>query len=122
MVDILPFVAGILKETGAQIEIAENDFTASFPLITLLEVGNSSDVITDGKEQFSGIVIQIDNYDMAPEKVTSLSGAISVLMLQNGFRRGSGQLMKEDGIWRYYCTYSCYVDSQNRIYSGENYI
>lgn len=120
MVDILPYVAEILKETGAQVELAENDFSGSLPLITMLEVSNISAVITEASEQVSDISIQLDIYDTTPDKVQSLAGVVSSLMIAHGFRRGSGQLMKEDNLWREMQQYSCYVDSQNRIYSGSD--
>lgn len=122
MFDLMPFIAGFLAETGAQIEIAENDFSFTFPLVTMLEVSNISAIIADGKEKVSEISIQLDLYETAPEKVKNLSGVISSLMIAHGFRRGSCQLMKEDGMWRETQQYSCYVDEQGRIYCGENYI
>ena len=122
MFDLMPFIADFLAETGAQNEIAENDFSFAFPLITLLEVSNISVIIADGKEKVSEISIQLDLYETTPEKVKSLSGVISSLMIAHGFRRGSCQLMKEDGMWREMQQYSCYVDEQGRIYCGENYI
>ena len=118
----MPFIAKFLAETGAQIEIAENDFSFTFPLIAMLEVSNISAIITDGKEKVSEISIQLDLYETTPEKVKSLSGVISSLMIAHGFRRGSCQLMKEDGMWREMQQYSCYVDEQGRIYCGENLI
>ena len=122
MINILPYIAEILAETGAQVEISENDFNATLPLVTLLEVSNISAVITEATEQVSDISIQLDIYDTTPEKVKSLSGVISSLMIAHGFRRGSGQLMKEDNLWREMQQYSCYIDSHNRIYSGSDMI
>lgn len=120
MVDILPYVAEILKETGAQVELAENDFSGLLPLITMLEVSNISAVITEASEQVSDISIQLDIYDTTPDKVQSLAGVVSSLLIAHGFRRDAGQLMKEDKMWRRMEQYSCYVDSQNRIYSGSD--
>lgn len=120
MVDILPYVVEILAETGAQVELAENDFNGSLPLITMLEVSNISAVITEASEQVSDISIQLDIYDTTPDKVQSLAGVVSSLLIAHGFRRDAGQLMKEDNMWRRMEQYGCYVDSQNRIYSGSD--
>lgn len=120
MVDILPYVAEILKETSAQVELAENDFNGSLPLITMLEVSNISAVITEASEQVSDISIQLDIYDTTPDKVQSLAGVVSSLLIAHGFRRDAGQLMKEDNMWRRMEQYGCYVDLQNRIYSGSD--
>ena len=122
MVDILPYVEKILAETGAQIELAENDFAASLPIIAIQEISNISVVITEATEQVSEISLQLDIYDNSPDKVKSLSGVVSSLMIAHGFRRGAGQLMKEDNLWRDMQQYSCYVTASRRIYSGENYI
>lgn len=120
MVDILPYVAEILKETGAQVELAENDFSGSLPLITMLEVSNISAVITEASEQVSDISIQLDIYANSPEEAQTLAGVVSSLLIAHGFRRDAGQLMKEDNMWRRMEQYGCYVDSQNRIYSGSD--
>lgn len=120
MHDVLPFISSVLSDTGAQIELAENEFSAELPLITLMEVSNTAAIITDGVEQFSDVSVQLDIYDFTPEAVKKLAGVVSSKLVSVGFRRVQGQLMKEENLWRYMLTFDCSIDAECRIYSGYN--
>lgn len=123
MIDILPYVRDILKPSGAQTELSENEFSATLPLITLTEVSNTAFAITEGKERLTKITIQLDMYDITPEKVRSLAGVVSLIMTEHGFRRQNGQFMKEDRLWRQMQEYSCIINnSTGLIYPGGNEI
>ena len=122
MIDIFPFVSEVLSETGAQVELAESDICAKLPFIALTEVSNNSVVVTDGAEQVAAITIQLDIYDDTPEKVRSLAGVVSSVMISRGFRRDDSRTMKEDELWRQMQEYSCYIDAHHRIYSGSDLI
>lgn len=123
MVDILPYVEEILGSTGAQIELAENEVSAKLPLITLIEVSNSSAFISEHTEHIADIMLQLDMYESTPEKVRSLAGVVSSIMIEHGFRRKNGQLMKEDNLWRQMQEYTCMINTASGlIYCGGNEI
>lgn len=123
MVDILPYVEEILGSTGAQIELAENEVSAKLPLITLMEVSNSSAFISEHTEHIADIMLQLDIYESTPEKVRSLARFVSSIMIEHGFRRKNGQLMKEDNLWRQMQEYTCMINTTSGIiYCGGNEI
>lgn len=123
MVDILPYVEKILDSTGAQVELAENEFSAELPLITLTEVSNSSAFISEHTERIADIMLQLDIYESTPEKARTLARVVSSIMIEHGFRRKNGQLMKEENLWRQMQEYTCMVNTASGlIYCGGNEI
>ena len=119
MIDILPYVAQLLKGL-AQIELAYTGISAELPLIVLSEMDNSAAIIADSKEWASAITLQLDCYHIGEKAVKDIAMAASDILVQNGFRRVTGQLMKEDNLDRYMMQFNCVVDAVNRVYNGNN--
>lgn len=119
MIDILPYVAQLLKGL-AQVELAYTGISAELPLIVLSEMDNSAAIIADSKEWASAITLQLDCYHIGEKAVKDIAMAASDILVQNGFRRATGQLIKEDNLDRYMMQFSCVVDAVNRVYNGNN--
>ncbi len=120
MKDVIPYVAELLRATGAQIELSYNDISATFPLIVITETQNASSVIVDGVEWFSDVGIQLDLYGHKEEEIRMLEAQASDILLLSGFRRSYGQWMTESGMKRRMLQFSCSIDRYNRIYCGAN--
>lgn len=119
MIDILPYVAQLLKGL-AQVELAYTGISAELPLIVLSETDNSAAIIADSKEWASAITLQLDCYHIGEKAVKDIAMAASDILVQNGFRRVTGQLIKEDNLDHYMMQFNCVVDAVNRVYNGNN--
>lgn len=109
MKDILPHVAGLLAETGAQIELSWRDTYVTFPLI-VLSVPSNTATACGGDEVFTRITVQADAY--TPDKLSTmlLAKAIDEIMTANGFTRILAQPFTESGLERYLMQFSCVLD------------
>lgn len=119
MKDILPYVAQLLKGV-AQVELAYTGISAVLPLIVLTETDNSASIIADHKEWASAITVQVDCYADSEKRVKDVAIAASDILTEHGFRRATGQLLREDDLDRYMMLFDCVVDAVNRVSSGNN--
>lgn len=99
MIDILPFLAKQLRPvcpTQSQFP----DVRASFPVVTLCELGNSADTVLDGEERLCEVDIQIDVWDNAKTaaKCKQLAAEVSAVMTRLGFRRYFGNEMPDPAV------------------------
>lgn len=119
MIDLLPYAAEKIAETGAQVELAYNGIEAVFPLVVLTEVGNETELTDGTKEAFSTISIQTDCYHHTEQEARELALLVSEKMTESGFRRVSGGTMQESDISRYSMRFITTADEQNsRLYRG----
>ena len=119
MKDILPYVAQLLKGV-AQVELAYTGISAALPLIVLTETDNSAAIIADRKEWASAITVQVDCYADSEKRVKDVAIAASDILTEHGFRRATGQLLKEDNLDRYMMLFDCVVTSPGMILHGSN--
>lgn len=119
MIDIMPYVAQLLKGI-AQVELAYTGISAELPLIVLSETDNSAAIIADSKEWASAITLQLDCYHIGEKAVKDIAMAASDILVQNGFRRVTGQLIKEDNLDRYMMQFDCIATMSNMILHGSN--
>lgn len=119
MVDLIPFAARLLEQTGAQLELSYSDFEAELPLIVLSEADNSSAVISEGGDLFSTVTLQTDIYDETEERARRLSIEVSGIMTKAGFRRSVCQMIQEENIKRCMMRFTAAVDENSRrLYSS----
>lgn len=117
MIDILPYLAKQIQpicRTSEQFP----DVKAKFPLVTLSEIGNSSDTVLDGKERISAIDIQIDVWDNGKTiaKCKQLAAEISKIMTRIGLRRYYGNEIPDPAIPQRYCMrYQGKIDERDGI-------
>ncbi len=99
MVDLHPVIAALLKPVG-RVELAFPDMSARFPLLTITELSSASSAIYDGEERLTDVDWQVDVWDDAqtPQRCVQLAGQASDALIQAGFTRYFGQLMRDAAI------------------------
>ncbi len=117
MHDINPHIARLISPACGNIELSFPKGTAEFPLVTISEISNSSSVVLDGAERFSGISVQLDVWDNSRtrEKCEETACKVSELMIRAGFRRISSSAPNEEYLWRRSMTFSGTVDEKTFI-------
>lgn len=114
MHDINPHIVRLISPACGNIELAFPEGTAEFPLVTISEVSNSSAVILNGEERFSGISVQLDVWDNSRtrEKCEEIACNVSEIMIKAGFSRISSSSPNEEYLWRRSMTFSGTVDEK----------
>lgn len=114
MHDINPRIARIITTACENVQLSFPKGEPEFPLVTISEVYNCSDLVLDGQERYSGISVQIDVWDNSPtrEKCEEISREVSKLMIKAGFRRVSAAAPEENCLWRKTMTFSGAVDEK----------
>lgn len=122
MIDILPFLADQLRavcRTQAQFP----DIKASFPVMTLCEIGNSADTVLDGEDRTSAVEIQIDVWDngKTAAECKQLASEVNAVMTRLGFRRYFGNEVPDPAVaQRYTMRYRGVIDEKNGMVYTNN--
>lgn len=114
MIDPNKPIAAIVSPVCPNVELGWPKGSPSFPLVTVSVIGNSSEVVLDGRERFSGIVVQLDVWDNEPtrERCEQVACAVSDRMTAAGFIRQSAPDIEEDGLHRVCMTFRGTVDTE----------
>ncbi|SHI25017.1 hypothetical protein SAMN02745823_03892 [Sporobacter termitidis DSM 10068] len=116
MVDLNHDIDELLNDI-APVQLQFPDTSQSFPLITLFGVDNSSNLILDGAERLSSIVLQLDAWDTSKngntrQRCNELAADVSARMIGRGWRRDQGREMRDpSGLHRYMMQFSGVVDN-----------
>lgn len=102
---IPPMVADILA-----LESHFPDIVPSFPLGILTPMDNGSGVILKGEERFTPFAFQIDIYDTSYKRCEETAHELVIRLVQRGFTRLPGQILKENGLHRHALSFSGNID------------
>ena len=114
MHDINPHIKAIIEPVCDNIELSFPKGKSEFPLVTISEIYNSSDIVVDGEERYSGISVQIDVWDNSDtrQKCEDIACRISVEMIRAGFKRQNANPIDEDFLWRKSMTFTGIIDEK----------
>lgn len=89
------------------------DIVPVFPIAVLTPIDNGSGVILDGRESLTPVAFQIDVYDTSMKRCEELAHDIVITLIQRGFKRLPGQVLKEKGLHRHTLSFSGTVDERH---------
>lgn len=114
MIDPNKPIAQLISPVCPNVELSFPKGQPSFPLTTITVIDNNSEVVLDGAERFSGIVVQLDVWDDQPtrERCEQVACAVSDRMIAAGFIRQSSPDLKEDSLQRVCMTFRGTVDNK----------
>lgn len=87
-----------------------------FPMISVLEIANTSVLILDGEDRLSRIAYQVDVWDNGStrQRCEQTAAAASAVLVRMGFGRDSAQTMKDpSGLHRKCMRFSGRVDEKD---------
>lgn len=118
----------LLLNDLAPVELQFPDTSSDLPMISLSSVGNASNLILDGVERLSYIVLQLDVWDTSANGNTrqtcnQLAASVSGRMLSHGWKRDNGKEMKDPSrMHRYMLQFSGYVDNiTSAVYANSKF-
>lgn len=113
MVDIKPFIGGLLGEL-VPIELSFNDNIVSLPVMVITETDNRSEVILSNSERISRISVQLDIYADTAKEAEELSEKINAVLISKGFKRSFSATIYDEKYPRRCLRYDCGVDEAER--------
>ena len=95
MIDIKPYIAGILSDI-ADVELAFPECAAELPRITVSETGNVSSVMLSGEDRYSVITLQLDVFAETPRQSQELAAQVNSVLAAKGLKRSFSQLITDE--------------------------
>lgn len=114
MIDPNKPIEHIILSACPNVELTFPRGQPEFPLATFKVIGNSSEVVLDGRERFSGLLIQIDIWDNSTtrERCEETACAVSDAMVAAGFIRTGADNIDEKHLYRKTMTFRGTVDTK----------
>ena len=114
MIDPNKAIAQLIAPVCPNVELSFPKGCPEFPLTTVSVTTNRSEVVLDGRERYSGLVIQLDVWDNEPtrERCYRTACAISERMLYAGFTRENTPDIEEDHLHRVSMTFRGTIDNK----------
>lgn len=91
------------------------DIVPSFPLGIFTPLDGGTELIISGEERLTNAMFQIDVYDTSQQRCEQISAAVSKRLAERGFRRQSGQVMRENRLFRRVLTFTATIDEQTGL-------
>lgn len=114
MIDCIPVIAGWLKDIG-RVEIQFPSANSKFPVITVIEIYNSSDVVLNGIERLGSHSYQIDVWDKGTnrKRCEQIAAEVSKTMVAHGLSRSVCQSIEDgSGLHRKIMQFDCKIDEK----------
>lgn len=119
MIDLNQDIADLLSSI-ATVRPAFPHKGSTFPMISLTEINNSSNLILSGTERLSDVAYQIDVWDTPEngntrEQCEQLSIQVSAKMISAGFKRDTAKFIDDpSGLHRKMMQFSGAADNENK--------
>ena len=109
MIDLKPYIAGLLSETAA-VELTHSDGLRTLPVIILTETGGGAEIVIGNKERVSRVNIQLDVYAEEMSEAEEISAKASAVMTAAGFKRSFSDSLFDENAARKCMRFTCGVD------------
>lgn len=114
MLDINTIVPPMLKGM-IRLEPFYPDVVTDFPLGILTPMDAGAGVILAGAERLTPVRFQIDVYHTSPKACELAAAAVAAQLVQRGFNREAGNILREDGLYRHVLTFFANIDEQTGL-------
>lgn len=122
MIDLNTFVFNLISDLATtELSFPDTFKGKALPLITITDLNNSSNLITDGEERLSAISYQIDVWDKSDNGNTRsvcelLATQVSDRFISAGFIRSGAHYIKDpSGLHRKTMTFNGFLDVKSNI-------